>query len=597
MLHSAQNSTSRKPITENQKPFLSDWPLLLGLVLVGLVLFFYRLGAPGLMDPDEGRYAEIAREILLLRDWLIPHLNLLPYLEKPPLVYWLTALGFKVLGYSETAARLPSALSALAGVFLAYGLGRVLGGPGVGLLGALVLASTAGYVALGRLLTLDMTFALFLNLGIGLGYLALSRARPRLWLWAYPALALAVLTKGPVALVLAGFIWGIWVLFGKEEIDASRPHPSLPATRAREPEERSSFRPWIHARLKRIFKQEAWGRLVQPWGWALLAVITLPWFVYVQWRYPEFGRFFILEQHLGRFLTPAIHPEPLSYYLPVLLGLLLPWTWLLPWALGAGGRWRDRDFQFLAIWAGVIVVFFSLSRGKLAPYILPALLPLALLVGQGLAQLTGSGRLQFNRRVLKISLVIWGITGLALVALSLRPPAPLVQALARADLSATYLLALSLIWTLTPLAALVWRHLGVLLLGALLLSALVPLGIDQVSPGRSFKAMGLALKARWQPGAALVGVQLYSQGLSFYSGQIFHLLGCRTELDFGERLGADQGLCLANKAALATFTAGRPVSFCFLKIDDLAWLKEGLPGKFHRVASHKDCILVAYERQ
>jgi len=597
MLHRPQNSPHRELKTENQNPFLSEWPFLVGLALVGLVLFFYRLGAPGLMDPDEGRYAEIAREFFLLRDWFIPHLNLLPYLEKPPLVYWLTALCFKVLGYTEAAARLPSAVSALVGVFLAYGLGRVLWGPGAGVLGALVLASAAGYVALGRVLTLDMTFALFLNLGIGLGYLALSRQRPRLWLWAYPALALAVLTKGPVALVLAGFIWVIWVLFSTEEVGALHPHPSLSPARGREQEDKDSLRPFIPARFGRIFKREAWGPLVQPWGWVLLAVITLPWFVHVQWRYPEFFRFFILEQHLGRFLTPAIHPEPLSYYLPVLLGLLLPWAWLLPWALGPGGRWRDRDFQFLVIWAGVIVVFFSLSRGKLVPYILPALLPLALLVGQGLAQLTGIGRLQFNNRVLKTSLVVWGITGLALVALSLRPPAPLVQALARTNLSVTYLLTLSLIWTLTPLAALVWRHLGALLLGALLLSALVPLGIDQVSQGRSFRAMGLALKSRWQPGAALVGVQLYSQGLSFYSGQIFHLLGCRTELDFGERLGSDKGLCLANKAALPAFTAGRPVSFCFLKMDDLAWLQEGLPGKFHRVASHKDCILVAYERQ
>ena len=113
----------------------------------------------------------------VLKDWLIPHLNLLPYLEKPPLVYWLTALSFKVLGYTEAAARLPSAVSALGGVFLAYGLGRALWGPGPGVLGALVLASAAGYVALGRILTLDMTFALWLNLGIGLGYLALSRGQ------------------------------------------------------------------------------------------------------------------------------------------------------------------------------------------------------------------------------------------------------------------------------------------------------------------------------------------------------------------------------------------------------------------------------------
>jgi 4-amino-4-deoxy-L-arabinose transferase-like glycosyltransferase len=191
-------------------PDKRDWPFLLGLTLVGLVLFFHRLGAPGLMDPDEGRYAEIAREFFVLRDWLIPHLNLLPYLEKPPLVYWLTALSFKALGYTEAAARLVPAASALAGVFLAYGLGRVLWGPGPGVLSALVLASAAGYVALGRILTLDMTFALFLNLGIGLGYLALSRDQGRLWTWAYLALGLAVLTKGPVALVLGARLV-IWV--------------------------------------------------------------------------------------------------------------------------------------------------------------------------------------------------------------------------------------------------------------------------------------------------------------------------------------------------------------------------------------------------
>jgi 4-amino-4-deoxy-L-arabinose transferase-like glycosyltransferase len=326
-----------------------------------------------------------------------------------------------------------------------------------------------------------------------------------------------------------------------------------------------------------------------------LAVITLPWFVYVQWRYPEFFRFFILEQHFGRFLTPAIHPEPLYYYLPVLLGLLLPWTWLLPWTLAAGGRWRDPDYRFLVIWAAVMVGFFSLSRGKLAPYILPALLPLALLVGRELARLTGVGRMSFNSRLLRTSLLVWAVTGVGLVALSLWPPPLLVQALTRGNLTLPYLLTLSLIWALTPLAALLWRHLGALLLGALLLSALVPRGIDQVSLGRSFKDMGLALKSRWQPGAALVGVGLYSQGLSFYSGHIFHLLGCRTELDFGQLVRPEQGLCLADKGVLPVFTATLPVTFFFLKVHDLPWLAQGLPGKFRPVASHKDCILTAYE--
>jgi hypothetical protein len=133
------------------------------------------------------------------------------------------------------------------------------------------------------------------------------------------------------------------------------------------------------------------------------------------------------------------------------------------------------------------------------------------------------------------------------------------------------------------------------LLGALLLSALVPRVIDQVSLARSYKDMGLALKSRWQPGAALVGVHIYSQGLSFYSGHTFHLLGCRTELDFGQRLAPEKGLCLVNKEALPAFIAATPVTFFFLKAEALPWLAQGLPGTFHTVASHKDCILSIYE--
>ena len=224
----------------------------------------------------------------------------------------------------------------------------------------------------------------------------------------------------------------------------------------------------------------------------------------------------------------------------MLLGLLLPWTWLLPWTLAAGGRWRDPDYRFLVIWAAVIVVFFSLSRGKLVPYILPALLPLALLVGHGLARLTGVGRLSFNSRLLKTSLLVWAVTGVALVGLSFWPPAPLVQALARANFSLPYLLTVSLVWALTPLAALIWRHLGALLLGALLLAALVPRGIDQVSLGRSFKDMGLALKSRWQPGAALVGVHTLFPGAELLQRPYFSSFGLPDGAGFRPAPGAGE---------------------------------------------------------
>ena len=534
-----------------------EWPFLVGLALMGLVLFFYRLGAPGLMDPDEGRYAEIAREIFLLHDWLIPHLNLSPYLEKPPLVYWLTALSFKALGANELAARLPSAASALGGLFLAYWLGRSLWGPALAFLSATVLATCSGYVVLGRLLTLDMTFSFLLNLAIALGYLALSRERRELWPWAYAALGLAVLTKGPVALVLAGLIWGIWV----------------------------------------IFQRRPWQSLVQPRGWLILAVLVLPWFAYVQWRYPDFFRYFILEHHFGRFLTPAIHPEPFYYFGPVLLGLLLPWTWLLPWVLFSRGEGRNSDRIFLLVWAAVVLIFFSLSRGKLSPYILPALLPLALIVGEGLGSLSDSVRTWAADPGLRISLWAWTLAGFSAVALLLWPPATLAQALSRANLALPYLLLVAAVFTLTPLVTLVSRRLRPLFLGALFLSALLPAGLDRLSLQRSPRELGEIVKSHWQPGSALVGVYLYSQGLSFYSGQVFHLLDFRTELDFGRKLRPEKDLYFAVVREMADFAGTRPQVFFYVKEHDLESLKPELPGKIQLLARQRDCLLLAYQRE
>jgi len=535
-----------------------DWPFLLGLALMGLVIFGYRLGAPGLMDPDEGRYAEIAREILVLNDWLIPHLNLLPYLEKPPLVYWLTALSFGGLGETELAARLPAALSALAGLFLTYGLGRAFWGPGAGFLSAVVLATCLGYVALGRILTLDMTFALFLNLAVGLGYLALSREGPGLWPWAYLALGLAVLTKGPVAVVLAGLIWLLWVLYRKLPLKS----------------------------------------LVRPGGWLILGAWSLPWFAWVGWRYPDFFRFFLWEHHLGRFLTPAIHPEPFYYYAPIILGLMLPWSFLLPWVLACRGRQPEPNPHrpFLLLWAAAVLVFFSLSRGKLVPYILPALLPLALLLGEGLAGLLGPGRrFLFADRGLKISLLVWAVAGLGLAAVYFWPPAPVARELAKIESFSPLLIMGLLVFALTPLAALWRRQAGFLFLGALLLSTLAPVGVETVSLRRSPRQIGQAVKAQWQPGGALVGVNLYSQAVSFYSGQVFHLLDFRTELEFGRRLEPGRGRFFATPGEMAAFAVSRPQTLFYLKVQYLPLLEQTFLGKLRLLARHQDCILLSYE--
>ncbi|MHB8066864.1 MAG: glycosyltransferase family 39 protein [Desulfobaccales bacterium] len=528
-----------------------------GLLLVGLILFFIRLEVPGLMDPDEGRYAEIAREMLLLKDWLIPHLNLLPYLEKPPLVYWLTALSFKVLGFSELAARLPSALCALGGIILAYGLGKAFWGPAAGMLSALVLATCGGYVAMGRILTLDMALTFFLNLGVGLGYLALSRERRGLWPWAYLALALGVLTKGPVALVLPAIIWtaAAW----------------------------SQGRPWLRSWL-------------HPWPLALLVAVSLPWFLGAMVRYPDFWRFFILEQHLGRYLTPFIHHQhPIYYFGPILLAFMLPWSLLLPWALGRERIRGNPDRLFLIIWAATILLFFTLSRGKLAPYILPALLPLALLVGQSLSELAGRGRRLAESRGLLLTLGFWTLLGWVAMGLYIWPPAFLAPLVLQGALVTPCALLGVVVLALTPTFALILRRVGVLLVGAFLLGVLVFWGMEKVSVQRSPRDLALILKSRWQPGAGLVGYRLYSQGMSYYSGQIFHILEFPTELDYGRKLAPQNSLFFRTSEEMLSWVKSRSLVFFFMKPRDLGPLEQELPGKFNFLGWYKNSILVSYE--
>jgi hypothetical protein len=214
-----------------------------------------------------------------------------------------------------------------------------------------------------------------------------------------------------------------------------------------------------------------------------------------------------------------------------------------------------------------------------------------LLLGRELSGLESVWRF-VEDRVLRLSLLVWGLTGLLLTALYFWPPAVLSRELAPAvPFHALIILGL-MGFSLTPLVALLWRRVGVLFLGALLLTALVPPVVETVSLRRSPREVGRAVKAQWQPGAALVGVRLYSQGVSFYSGQVFHLLDFKTELDFGRRLHAPPGLFLANIKEMAGFAASRPRTFFYLKADELPELEREVPGKLRLVARHKDCILL-----
>jgi 4-amino-4-deoxy-L-arabinose transferase-like glycosyltransferase len=320
------------------------------LALFTATLWLAVLPARPLFNPDEGRYAEVPREMLASGDWVIPHLNGLAYVEKPPLQYWVTAASLRVFGLNAFAARLMTALSALGAIAAVAVVAQRFWGSGAAWRSAAILASLALYPVLGQLLTLDMTLTFFMTLGLA-GFLLAQRpgsgSVPMLVAWA--ATAAGVLTKGLVAALIPAAVLVLYTL----------------ATRDR----------------------GVWRRLAWSTGLPLFLVLAVPWYWLAARREPDFLAFFFVHEHFQRYLTPiADRAEAWWFFGPVFLAGTLPWTVSALRVLTTG--WRQRtaagEFNvrlFLWIWVAFVIAFFSLSDSKLIPYILPALPALALAIG------------------------------------------------------------------------------------------------------------------------------------------------------------------------------------------------------------------------
>ncbi|HKI38211.1 MAG TPA: glycosyltransferase family 39 protein [Gemmataceae bacterium] len=329
-----------------------SWRALLLLLVLPAVLLYPCLAFP-LFEPDEGRYAEIPREMLQRGEWVVPCLQGEPYLDKPPLFYWLVMLSYRAFGFHDWAARLVPALAVHGCVLLTYLLGRRGLGERAAFWGAGTLAVAPAFAGMGRLLLLDgvLTFAMTLALLALLEALRGERLRWGWWLLAAAACGLGVLTKGPVALLLlAPPAWAY------RHLTAS---------------------PW---RLGR-------GALAAFLG--VVLAVALPWFVAVCVRLPAFASYFLWHHNVVRFLQPFDHVRPLWFYVPVLLFGLLPATLLLvPFGRfllsgdESAARRRPPELGFLLLAGGWCVLFFSASGSKLPTYVLPAFPPLALAFGQ-----------------------------------------------------------------------------------------------------------------------------------------------------------------------------------------------------------------------
>lgn len=329
------------------------------LALATASLFYFPLGTRALWDSDEGRYAEIAREMLDLKDWIIPHLNYVVYFEKPPLLYWLTALAMKVFGTNAFAARFWCATFGLLTVMVTYQMGKLWKNERLGLLAGSFLATSIGFFVLTQFLVLDMALTFWTTLTLWMAARLLTeRSRPKIHRATYGmaiAIAGGFLTKGLVALALpVGVFLGVAMYHQLE------------------------------AQIRKI-----------PWEKAFVvgAGIIAPWFILVSSRHPQFLKFFFVHEHFQRYLT-AIHHRtaPFYFFLPVILLGFLPWSVFLPkvWMTWFGHRRvalkRDVVGTLWIFWTLLVFIFFSASQSKLVGYLLPIFPTLALLVANEFAE-------------------------------------------------------------------------------------------------------------------------------------------------------------------------------------------------------------------
>lgn len=329
---------------------------LVALGMLGLV----GLGSIGLIDYDEAAYAEVARAMWASGDWLVPHLCGALFFEKPPLLYWVQALGFAVFGVGEVGARIGTALAGAATPIALWGFARRPLGARAALLSALVLATSLEFFALSRIAFTDMLLVLWFTICLG----ALSRAirtpeRGVGWFTlACTSAALAVLTKGAIGILLPGAVALVQLLLVGRLRAALRP------------------------------------------AWLLLALAIVPllgfsWYLLLGFTQPGgfgFMRDLFLEHHLGRFTAPMQgHSGSPLFYVPVLVVGMLPWSPFLPLALARaelrGAGERVELLRCFALFSGLVFVFFSIAATKLPNYLAPALPGFALLVGDLFARL------------------------------------------------------------------------------------------------------------------------------------------------------------------------------------------------------------------
>ncbi len=497
---------------------------LLLLLLALVLIWFGNLEYRKLIRPDEGRYAEIPREMVVSGDWTTPRLNELKYFEKPPLQYWATAVAYEVFGEHQWTSRLWTALTGFAGILLAWFAGTRLFGREAGIYAALLLGSSMLYAMMAHINTLDMGVTFFITLGIFSLLLAQKEgheAQRRNWmLLAWAGLALSVLSKGLMGLVLPGAALFLYSVFNRDI--------------------------------------KIWKRMHWVSGLLVFFLIATPWFVLVMRANPEFFHFFFIHEHLERFTT-KVHGrfQPWYYFVPILLLGMLPWTLLMFDALlrswrGNGQKLKEFSAaRFLLVWTVFIYAFFSISDSKLPSYLLPMFPSLALLMGKQIAEMNA-------RRLFWLTVPVLAVVAILLAVIPFAASESADTPLQHQMYSnySVWLLVAAALWLVGTVAAL-WSlrrdnkmaAVIVLAFSSLTASQLATSGYNTIAPERSSYILADAIRPLIKPGVPFYSVMCYEQTLPFYLKRTFTLVDFQDEMAFGIQMEPERWIPTVDQLA------------------------------------------------
>jgi len=480
------------------------------LFLIPMILYVALLGFMPQMEPDEGRYSLIPSAMNETGNYVTPHIKSTIYLEKPPLAYWVTAISFKIFGEKDFSARLFAGLCTWGCILLAFFIGRRFRDEKTGLYAAAIFSVSVFPFILGRLNILDMPLTFFLCLSIWLGYLSLTSEKKRyLYYLFYFICALAFLTKGIIGVVFPFAILVLWLI-------------------------------WV-GRWRQI------GQLISPVGILIFLVVVCPWLFLAQKENSDFLWFFFVREHFLRFTT-QMHGknEPFYYFLPLIIGGTFPWSVYLirAWQRNTIPEWlfRKDDNKLLVVWFLFIFIFFTVSSSKLAPYIAPVFLPIALFAGsifrnyeKELLEPSGKRKVFYRSVVIVQSFIILAVLLIPPILKQYSDPAKGLVVMT-SDCWWIYILPMlltaALMVFLPDLIARKFRRgwfLTIYLLcGLLLASMILPLN-DFLFPYRSALVARDAI-ARYVPPDQL----LYQYRVNFYGIDFYNKIRTPIVADFGE---------------------------------------------------------------